>query len=147
MRSSPSAFPSRWVRLVQWRQGDRRVAIKILTAKKNVPYIVTLAPLRFRIFIPGHAKALGGVAKCGVVRPAGTGWGNQSSSPRRRWEDIYLIPEQVQRLIGPKLKRWIARHHQKSGELRLCCTAFRLVRRYRNSTLLDVLRSLLKFGH
>jgi len=125
MRSSlPSASPVVWWSC--WFNGGRatdRVAIKF--SPPRMCHIVA-APLLIQDIHSWTRQGIG-VAKCGVVRPAGTGWGNRSSSPRRLGGRRHLF-ERVQRLIG-RLKRWIALQQTppKSGELRLCCTAFRLV--------------------
>jgi len=77
--------------------------------------------------------------------PAGTGWSNRPV-PSALVGDIYLIPEQVQRLIG-RLKRWIALRQTPPAQRRIAIVLYGFPRYGAAGTaaLLNVPRSLLKF--
>jgi len=134
-RLSPSRCP-----LVQWRQGDRRESYKILTAK-NVPYIVAAVADSGYSFLdtPRHWGCCSVVLALpeldGAIDPV---------PPAAVGEDIYLIPERVQRLIG-RLKRWIALQQNTTRAANCDCAGWLGYGATGTAALLNVPRSLLKF--
>lgn len=123
-----------------------RIAIEILTAK-NVPYIVA-APLLIQDIHSWTRQGIGGLQSVvlyalpeldGAIDPVPLGG--------LVGEDIYLIPERVQRLIG-RLKRWIALRQTPPTERRIAIVLYGFPPGYGatgTAALLNVPRSLLKF--
>jgi magnesium chelatase subunit H len=124
------------------------VAKRILTAK-NVPYIVA-APLLIQDIHSWTRQGVGGLQSVvlyalpeldGAIDPVPLGG--------LVGEDIYLIPERLQRLTG-RLKRWIALRQTPPQERRIAIILYGFPPGYGatgTAALLNVPRSLLKFLH
>ena len=122
------------------------VSQRILTAK-NVPYIVA-APLLIQDIHSWTRQGIGGLQSVvlyalpeldGAIEPVPLGG--------LVGEDIYLIPERVQRLIG-RLKSWIALRQKQAKERRIAIILYGFPPGYGatgTAALLNVPRSLLKF--
>jgi magnesium chelatase subunit H len=124
------------------------VAKRILTAK-NVPYIVA-APLLIQDIHSWTRQGIGGLQSVvlyalpeldGAIDPVPLGG--------LVGEDIYLIPERVQRLTG-RLKRWIALRQTPPSKRKIAIILYGFPPGYGatgTAALLNVPRSLLKFLH
>ncbi|MBD1834619.1 magnesium chelatase subunit H [Cyanobacteria bacterium FACHB-472] len=124
------------------------VAKRILTAK-NVPYIVA-APLLIQDIHSWTRQGVGGLQSVvlyalpeldGAIDPVPLGG--------LVGEDIYLIPERVQRLIG-RLKKWISLRQKSTAERKIAVILYGFPPGYGatgTAALLNVPRSLLKFLH
>ncbi|MBD1905631.1 magnesium chelatase subunit H [Trichocoleus sp. FACHB-832] len=124
------------------------VAKRILTAK-NVPYIVA-APLLIQDIHSWTRQGVGGLQSVvlyalpeldGAIDPVPLGG--------LVGEDIYLIPERVQRLIG-RLKKWISLRQKSTAERKIAIILYGFPPGYGatgTAALLNVPRSLLKFLH
>ena len=124
------------------------VAKRILTAK-NVPYIVA-APLLIQDIHSWTRQGVGGLQSVvlyalpeldGAIDPVPLGG--------LVGEDIYLIPERVQRLIG-RLKKWISLRQKSTAKRKIAIILYGFPPGYGatgTAALLNVPRSLLKFLH
>ncbi|MBD1933919.1 MULTISPECIES: magnesium chelatase subunit H [Cyanophyceae] len=124
------------------------VAKRILTAK-NVPYIVA-APLLIQDIHSWTRQGVGGLQSVvlyalpeldGAIDPVPLGG--------LVGEDIYLIPERVQRLIG-RLKKWISLRQKSTAERKIAIILYGFPPGYGatgTAALLNVPRSLLKLLH
>ncbi|MBD2539938.1 magnesium chelatase subunit H [Coleofasciculus sp. FACHB-SPT36] len=124
------------------------VAKRILTAK-NVPYIVA-APLLIQDIHSWTRQGVGGLQSVvlyalpeldGAIDPVPLGG--------LVGEDIYLIPERVQRLTG-RLKKWISLRQKPIAERKIAVILYGFPPGYGatgTAALLNVPRSLIKFLH
>jgi magnesium chelatase subunit H len=124
------------------------VAKRILTAK-NVPYIVA-APLLIQDIHSWTRQGVGGLQSVvlyalpeldGAIDPVPLGG--------LVGEDIYLIPERVQRLTG-RLKKWISLRQKPISERKIAVILYGFPPGYGatgTAALLNVPRSLIKFLH
>ncbi|MBD1901197.1 magnesium chelatase subunit H [Trichocoleus sp. DQ-A3] len=124
------------------------VAKRILTAK-NVPYIVA-APLLIQDIHSWTRQGVGGLQSVvlyalpeldGAIDPVPLGG--------LVGEDIYLIPERVQRLTG-RLKKWISLRQKPTAERKIAVILYGFPPGYGatgTAALLNVPRSLIKFLH
>ncbi|MEW5857298.1 MAG: magnesium chelatase subunit H [Cyanobacteriota bacterium] len=124
------------------------VAKRILTAK-NVPYIVA-APLLIQDIHSWTRQGVGGLQSVvlyalpeldGAIDPVPLGG--------LVGEDIYLIPERVQRLTG-RLKKWISLRQKPISERQIAVILYGFPPGYGatgTAALLNVPRSLIKFLH
>ncbi|MBD2742872.1 magnesium chelatase subunit H [Coleofasciculus sp. FACHB-1120] len=122
------------------------VAKRILTAK-NVPYIVA-APLLIQDIHSWTRQGVGGLQSVvlyalpeldGAIDPVPLGG--------LVGEDIYLIPERVQRLTG-RLKKWISLRQKPTDERKIAVILYGFPPGYGatgTAALLNVPRSLIKF--
>ncbi|MEW6494797.1 MAG: magnesium chelatase subunit H, partial [Cyanobacteriota bacterium] len=124
------------------------VAKRILTAK-NVPYFVA-APLLIQDIHSWTRKGIGGLQSVvlyalpeldGAIDPVPLGG--------LVGEDIYLVPERLQRLTG-RIKRWIALRKTPTSERKIAIILYGFPPGYGatgTAALLNVPRSLLNFLH
>jgi magnesium chelatase subunit H len=122
------------------------VAKRILSAK-NVPYIVA-APLLIQDIHSWTRQGIGGLQSVVLYAlPELDGAIDAVPLGGLVGEDIYLIPERVQRLIG-RLKCWISLRQTPPAERRLAIVLYGFPPGYGatgTAALLNVPRSLLKF--
>jgi len=122
------------------------VAKRILSAK-NVPYIVA-APLLIQDIHSWTRQGIGGLQSVVLYAlPELDGAIDAVPLGGLVGEEIYLIPERVQRLIG-RLKRWISLRQTPASERRIAIVLYGFPPGYGatgTAALLNVPRSLLKF--
>ena len=129
-------------------EGGRQVEVaKRILSAKNVPYIVA-APLLIQDIHSWTRQGIGGLQSVvlyalpeldGAIDPVPLGG--------LVGENIYLIPERVQRLVG-RLKRWITLRQTPPAERRIAIVLYGFPPGYGatgTAALLNVPRSLLKF--
>lgn len=122
------------------------VATRLLTAK-NVPYIVA-APLLIQDIHSWTRQGIGGLQSVVLYAlPELDGAIDAVPLGGLVGEDIYLIPERVQRLTG-RIKRWIALRKTPPAERKIAIILYGFPPGYGatgTAALLNVPRSLLKF--
>lgn len=126
------------------RQVD--VAKRILTAK-NVPYIVA-APLLIQDIYSWTRQGIGGLQSVVLYAlPELDGAIDTVPLGGLVGENIYLVPERVQRLIG-RVKSWVALRQKPASERKIAIILYGFPPGYGavgTAALLNVPRSLLKF--
>jgi magnesium chelatase subunit H len=124
------------------------VAKRILTAK-NVPYIVA-APLLIQDIHSWTRQGIGGLQSVVLYAlPELDGAIDAVPLGGLVGEDIYLIPERVQRLTG-RLKKWISLRQKPISERKIAVILYGFPPGYGatgTAALLNVPRSLIKFLH
>lgn len=124
------------------------VAKRILTAK-NVPYIVA-APLLIQDIHSWTRQGIGGLQSVVLYAlPELDGAIDTVPLGGLVGEDIYLVPERVQRLIG-RVKNWVALRQKPASERKIAIILYGFPPGYGatgTAALLNVPRSLLKFLH
>ncbi|MBD2497058.1 magnesium chelatase subunit H [Nostoc sp. FACHB-280] len=124
------------------------VAKRILTAK-NVPYIVA-APLLIQDIHSWTRQGVGGLQSVVLYAlPELDGAIDTVPLGGLVGEDIYLVPERVQRLIG-RVKSWIALRQTTASERKIAIILYGFPPGYGatgTAALLNVPRSLIKFLH
>ncbi|MEH2310383.1 MAG: magnesium chelatase subunit H [Nostoc sp.] len=124
------------------------VAKRILTAK-NVPYIVA-APLLIQDISSWTRQGIGGLQSVVLYAlPELDGAIDTIPLGGLVGENIYLVPERVQRLIG-KVKSWVALRQKPASERKIAIILYGFPPGYGavgTAALLNVPRSLLKFLH
>jgi magnesium chelatase subunit H len=124
------------------------VAKRILTAK-NVPYIVA-APLLIQDIHSWTRQGIGGLQSVVLYAlPELDGAIDTIPLGGLVGEDIYLVPERVQRLIG-RVKSWVALRQKPASERKIAIILYGFPPGYGavgTAALLNVPRSLLKFLH
>ncbi|MBD2773363.1 magnesium chelatase subunit H [Iningainema tapete] len=123
-----------------------QVAVKILSAK-NVPYIVA-APLLIQDIHSWTRQGIGGLQSVVLYAlPELDGAIDTIPLGGLVGENIYLIPERVQRLIG-RVKNWISLRQKPVSEKKIAIILYGFPPGYGavgTAALLNVPRSLLKF--
>ncbi len=124
------------------------VAKRILTAK-NVPYIVA-APLLIQDIHSWTRQGVGGLQSVVLYAlPELDGAIDTVPLGGLVGENIYLVPERVQRLIG-RVKTWVALRQKSASERKIAIILYGFPPGYGavgTAALLNVPRSLLKFLH
>ncbi|MHC5932623.1 magnesium chelatase subunit H [Nostoc sp.] len=124
------------------------VAKRILTAK-NVPYIVA-APLLIQDISSWTRQGVGGLQSVVLYAlPELDGAIDTIPLGGLVGENIYLVPERVQRLIG-RVKSWVALRQKPASERKIAIILYGFPPGYGavgTAALLNVPRSLLKFLH
>ncbi|OCQ99371.1 magnesium chelatase subunit H [Nostoc sp. MBR 210] len=124
------------------------VAKRILTAK-NVPYIVA-APLLIQDIHSWTRQGVGGLQSVVLYAlPELDGAIDTVPLGGLVGENIYLVPERVQRLIG-RVKSWIALRQKSASERKIAIILYGFPPGYGavgTAALLNVPRSLIKFLH
>ncbi|AUB40746.1 chlH, magnesium chelatase subunit H [Nostoc flagelliforme CCNUN1] len=124
------------------------VAKRILTAK-NVPYIVA-APLLIQDISSWTRQGVGGLRSVVLYAlPELDGAIDTVPLGGLVGENIYLVPERVQRLIG-RVKTWVALRQKPASERKIAIILYGFPPGYGavgTAALLNVPRSLLKFLH
>ncbi|MBG1245089.1 magnesium chelatase subunit H [Nostoc sp. NZL] len=124
------------------------VAKRILTAK-NVPYIVA-APLLIQDISSWTRQGVGGLQSVVLYAlPELDGAIDTIPLGGLVGENIYLVPERVQRLIG-RVKTWVALRQKPASERKIAIILYGFPPGYGavgTAALLNVPRSLLKFLH
>ncbi|MBE9034408.1 magnesium chelatase subunit H [aff. Roholtiella sp. LEGE 12411] len=124
------------------------VAKRILTAK-NVPYIVA-APLLIQDIYSWTRQGIGGLQSVVLYAlPELDGAIDTVPLGGLVGENIYLVPERVQRLIG-RVKSWVALRQKPASERKIAIILYGFPPGYGavgTAALLNVPRSLLKFLH
>ncbi|MEH2374167.1 magnesium chelatase subunit H [Nostoc sp.] len=124
------------------------VAKRILTAK-NVPYIVA-APLLIQDIYSWTRQGVGGLQSVVLYAlPELDGAIDTIPLGGLVGENIYLVPERVQRLIG-RVKSWVALRQKPASERKIAIVLYGFPPGYGavgTAALLNVPRSLLKFLH
>ncbi|MEH1873773.1 magnesium chelatase subunit H [Nostoc sp.] len=124
------------------------VAKRILTAK-NVPYIVA-APLLIQDISSWTRQGVGGLQSVVLYAlPELDGAIDTVPLGGLVGENIYLVPERVQRLIG-RVKTWVALRQKPASERKIAIILYGFPPGYGavgTAALLNVPRSLLKFLH
>ncbi|MEH2259543.1 magnesium chelatase subunit H [Nostoc sp.] len=124
------------------------VAKRILTAK-NVPYIVA-APLLIQDISSWTRQGIGGLQSVVLYAlPELDGAIDTVPLGGLVGENIYLIPERVERLIG-RVKTWVALRQKPASERKIAIILYGFPPGYGavgTAALLNVPRSLLKFLH
>ncbi|MHC5738719.1 magnesium chelatase subunit H [Nostoc sp.] len=124
------------------------VAKRILTAK-NVPYIVA-APLLIQDIHSWTRQGIGGLQSVVLYAlPELDGAIDTVPLGGLVGENIYLVPERVQRLIG-RVKTWVALRQKPASERKIAIILYGFPPGYGavgTAALLNVPRSLLKFLH
>ncbi|MHC5914604.1 MAG: magnesium chelatase subunit H [Nostoc sp.] len=124
------------------------VAKRILTAK-NVPYIVA-APLLIQDISSWTRQGIGGLQSVVLYAlPELDGAIDTVPLGGLVGENIYLVPERVQRLIG-RVKSWVALRQKPASERKIAIILYGFPPGYGavgTAALLNVPRSLLKFLH
>ncbi|MEA5605092.1 magnesium chelatase subunit H [Nostoc sp. UHCC 0252] len=124
------------------------VAKRILTAK-NVPYIVA-APLLIQDISSWTRQGVGGLQSVVLYAlPELDGAIDTIPLGGLVGENIYLVPERVQRLIG-RVKTWVALRQKPASERKIAVILYGFPPGYGavgTAALLNVPRSLLKFLH
>ncbi|MEH2461500.1 magnesium chelatase subunit H [Nostoc sp.] len=124
------------------------VAKRILTAK-NVPYIVA-APLLIQDIHSWTRQGVGGLQSVVLYAlPELDGAIDTVPLGGLVGENIYLVPERVQRLIG-RVKSWVALRQKPASERKIAIVLYGFPPGYGavgTAALLNVPRSLLKFLH
>ncbi|MCC5648485.1 magnesium chelatase subunit H [Nostoc sp. XA013] len=124
------------------------VAKRILTAK-NVPYIVA-APLLIQDISSWTRQGVGGLQSVVLYAlPELDGAIDTVPLGGLVGENIYLVPERVQRLIG-RVKTWVALRQKAASERKIAIILYGFPPGYGavgTAALLNVPRSLLKFLH
>ncbi|WP_375513829.1 magnesium chelatase subunit H [uncultured Nostoc sp.] len=124
------------------------VAKRILTAK-NVPYIVA-APLLIQDISSWTRQGVGGLQSVVLYAlPELDGAIDTVPLGGLVGENIYLVPERVQRLIG-RVKSWVALRQKPASERKIAIILYGFPPGYGavgTAALLNVPRSLLKFLH
>ncbi|MCL6750940.1 magnesium chelatase subunit H [Nostoc sp. CCCryo 231-06] len=124
------------------------VAKRILTAK-NVPYIVA-APLLIQDISSWTRQGVGGLQSVVLYAlPELDGAIDTVPLGGLVGENIYLVPERVQRLIG-RVKSWVALRQKPASERKIAIVLYGFPPGYGavgTAALLNVPRSLLKFLH
>ncbi|MEA5628210.1 magnesium chelatase subunit H [Nostoc sp. UHCC 0251] len=124
------------------------VAKRILTAK-NVPYIVA-APLLIQDIHSWTRQGVGGLQSVVLYAlPELDGAIDTIPLGGLVGENIYLVPERVQRLIG-RVKTWVALRQKPASERKIAIILYGFPPGYGavgTAALLNVPRSLLKFLH
>lgn len=124
------------------------VAKRILTAK-NVPYIVA-APLLIQDIHSWTRQGIGGLQSVVLYAlPELDGAIDTIPLGGLVGEQIYLVPERVQRLIG-RVKSWVALRRKPASERKIAIILYGFPPGYGatgTAALLNVPRSLLKFLH
>ncbi|WP_375466811.1 magnesium chelatase subunit H [uncultured Nostoc sp.] len=124
------------------------VAKRILTAK-NVPYIVA-APLLIQDISSWTRQGIGGLQSVVLYAlPELDGAIDTVPLGGLVGENIYLVPERVQRLIG-RVKTWVALRQKPASERKIAIILYGFPPGYGavgTAALLNVPRSLLKFLH
>ncbi|MEH2046327.1 magnesium chelatase subunit H [Nostoc sp.] len=124
------------------------VAKRILTAK-NVPYIVA-APLLIQDISSWTRQGIGGLQSVVLYAlPELDGAIDTVPLGGLVGENIYLVPERVQRLIG-RVKSWVALRQKLASERKIAIILYGFPPGYGavgTAALLNVPRSLLKFLH
>ncbi|BDI17706.1 hypothetical protein ANSO36C_35080 [Nostoc cf. commune SO-36] len=124
------------------------VAKRILTAK-NVPYIVA-APLLIQDISSWTRQGIGGLQSVVLYAlPELDGAIDTVPLGGLVGENIYLVPERVQRLIG-RVKTWVALRQKPTSERKIAIILYGFPPGYGavgTAALLNVPRSLLKFLH
>ncbi|MEH2235841.1 magnesium chelatase subunit H [Nostoc sp.] len=124
------------------------VAKRILTAK-NVPYIVA-APLLIQDIHSWTRQGVGGLQSVVLYAlPELDGAIDTVPLGGLVGENIYLVPERVQRLIG-RVKSWVALRQKPASERKIAIILYGFPPGYGavgTAALLNVPRSLLKFLH
>jgi magnesium chelatase subunit H len=124
------------------------VAKRILTAK-NVPYIVA-APLLIQDIHSWTRQGIGGLQSVVLYAlPELDGAIDTIPLGGLVGEQIYLVPERVQRLIG-RVKSWVALRQKPASERKIAIILYGFPPGYGatgTAALLNVPRSLLKFLH
>ncbi|MBU7586878.1 MAG: magnesium chelatase subunit H [Nostoc sp. TH1S01] len=124
------------------------VAKRILTAK-NVPYIVA-APLLIQDIHSWTRQGVGGLQSVVLYAlPELDGAIDTVPLGGLVGENIYLVPERVQRLIG-RVKNWIALRQKPASERKIAIILYGFPPGYGaagTAALLNVPRSLIKFLH
>ncbi|MFN6515811.1 MAG: magnesium chelatase subunit H [Nostoc sp. CreGUA01] len=122
------------------------VAKRILTAK-NVPYIVA-APLLIQDIYSWTRQGIGGLQSVVLYAlPELDGAIDTVPLGGLVGEDIYLVPERVQRLIG-RVKSWVALRQKPASQRKIAIILYGFPPGYGavgTAALLNVPRSLLKF--
>ncbi|MEH2175348.1 magnesium chelatase subunit H [Nostoc sp.] len=124
------------------------VAKRILTAK-NVPYIVA-APLLIQDISSWTRQGIGGLQSVVLYAlPELDGAIDTIPLGGLVGENIYLVPERVERLIG-RVKTWVALRQKPASERKIAIILYGFPPGYGavgTAALLNVPRSLLKFLH
>ncbi|MEH1963706.1 MAG: magnesium chelatase subunit H [Nostoc sp.] len=124
------------------------VAKRILTAK-NVPYIVA-APLLIQDIYSWTRQGVGGLQSVVLYAlPELDGAIDTVPLGGLVGENIYLVPERVQRLIG-RVKNWVALRQKPASQRKIAIILYGFPPGYGavgTAALLNVPRSLLKFLH
>ncbi|MDZ7991358.1 MAG: magnesium chelatase subunit H [Nostoc sp. EfeVER01] len=124
------------------------VAKRILTAK-NVPYIVA-APLLIQDISSWTRQGIGGLQSVVLYAlPELDGAIDTVPLGGLVGENIYLVPERVQRLIG-RVKTWVSLRQKTASERKIAIILYGFPPGYGavgTAALLNVPRSLLKFLH
>lgn len=124
------------------------VAKRILTAK-NVPYIVA-APLLIQDISSWTRQGIGGLQSVVLYAlPELDGAIDTVPLGGLVGENIYLVPERVQRLIG-RVKTWVSLRQKPASERKIAIILYGFPPGYGavgTAALLNVPRSLLKFLH
>jgi magnesium chelatase subunit H len=125
-----------------------QIAVKILAAK-NVPYIVA-APLLIQDIHSWTRQGIGGLQSVVLYAlPELDGAIDTIPLGGLVGEQIYLVPERVQRLIG-RVKSWVALRQKPASERKIAIILYGFPPGYGatgTAALLNVPRSLLNFLH
>ncbi|KST69922.1 magnesium chelatase subunit H [Mastigocoleus testarum] len=125
-----------------------QIAVNILTAK-NVPYIVA-APLLIQDIHSWTRQGIGGLQSVVLYAlPELDGAIDTVPLGGLVGEDIYLVPERVQRLIG-RVQSWVNLRQKPASERKIAIILYGFPPGYGatgTAALLNVPRSLLKFLH
>jgi magnesium chelatase subunit H len=131
-------------------EGGRQIEVakRILTAK-NVPYIVA-APLLIQDISSWTRQGVGGLQSVVLYAlPELDGAIDTIPLGGLVGENIYLVPERVQRLIG-RVKSWVSLRQKPTSERKIAIILYGFPPGYGavgTAALLNVPRSLLKFIH
>ncbi|MEH1923726.1 magnesium chelatase subunit H [Nostoc sp.] len=131
-------------------EGGRQIEVakRILTAK-NVPYIVA-APLLIQDISSWTRQGIGGLQSVVLYAlPELDGAIDTVPLGGLVGENIYLVPERVQRLIG-RVKTWVSLRQKPTSERKIAIILYGFPPGYGavgTAALLNVPRSLLKFLH